>query len=182
MTVAYQEENDQREALATVLQSLFGEQARASARETGFVQRQSPIDGAAFVRALVFGFVENPDASYTDLQQMLACQKVVVSPQALEQRMTEKATRFLHRMLEAVLTVILVGEQCDIGVLEGFNGVYLQDGTSISLPDELKSVWRGKGGRTGTGGEAGVSVQVRLELQHGQLEGPWLQDGRANER
>jgi hypothetical protein len=27
-----------------------------------------------------------------------------------------------------------------------------------------------------------VRVQARLELQTGQLEGPWLQDGRASER
>lgn len=168
--------------LEVVLPSLFGEQAQRLAHETGFVQRHSPIDGPAFAKTLVFGFLDEPDASYTDLQQVMACSNIVVSPQAIEQRMTEAASRFLLRLVEALLTVALVGNSCELALLSGFTGVYLQDGTIIELPDDLQDHWRGCGGRTGTGGEAGVRLQVRLELQEGQLEGPWLQDARANER
>ena len=78
------------------------------ARETGFVQRRSPIDGAAFAQTVVFGFLDEPDASYTDLQKLLAAQNIVVSPQAIEKRMKEPAARFLQRMVETLLTVLLV--------------------------------------------------------------------------
>jgi len=185
MTVSEEEERCQAEQwqqLEDLLRPLFTQQARQLARETGFVQRRSPIDGAAFAQALVFGFLDEPDASYTDLQHVLACQKIVVSPQAVEERMTERASRFLHRLAEALLTMVLVGQSCSLEVLAGFAGVYLQDGTVIDLPDDLQAYWRGCGGRTGTGGEAGVRVQARLELQSGQLEGPWLQNARADER
>jgi len=185
MRVAYTTtacQTEQQEDLERIIRALFTDQARQLARETGFVQRRSPIDGAAFAQTLVFGFLDEPDASYTDLQQVLACQDIVVSPQAIAQRMTEPATRFLHRMVETLLTVALTGDNCSLGVLSGFAGVYLQDGTIIDLPDELQEHWRGCGGRTGRGGEAGVRIQARLELQQGQLEGPWLQHARADER
>jgi hypothetical protein len=186
MTVSDEEARCQTEQhcqqLEDVLRSLFTSQARQLAQETGFVQRHSPIDGAAFATTLVFGFLDEPDASYTDLQQVLACQDIVVSPQAIEQRMTEAASHFLLRMVEALLTVALVRSACELEVLSGFAGVYLQDGTIIDLPDDLQEHWRGCGGRTGSGGEAGMRIQVRLELQEGQLEGPWLQDARASER
>lgn len=171
-----------QQSLANVLETLFGDQAQQLAYETGFVQRHSPIDGPAFAKTLVFGFLAEPDASYTDLQQVLACQGVVVSPQAIEQRMSEAASRLLLRLVESLLTVALIGEDCELAVLSGFAGVYLQDGTIIALPDELQEQWQGCGGRTGTGAEAGMRIQVRLELQRGQLEGPWLQEARANER
>src|SRR5260370_9728622 len=185
MTVSEEEERcqaDQWQQLEDLLRPLFTQQARQLARETGFVQRRSPIDGAAFAQALVFGFLDEPDASYTDLQHVLACQKIVVSPQAVEERMTERASRFLHRLAEALLTMVLVGQSCSLEVRAGFAGVYLQDGTVIDLPDDVQAYWRGCGGRTGTGGEAGVRVQARLELQSGQLEGPWLQNARVDER
>lgn len=183
MTVSYLSNDYQREPLQeleALVRDLFTKQARQLARETGFVQRRSPIDGAAFAQTLVFGFLQNPDASYTDLQQVLACQNLLVSPQALAKRMNQAASRFLHRLVEALLTVALVGERCELSVLSGFAGVYLQDGTIISLPNELQDRWQGSGGRTGE--NAAVRIQVRLELQRGQLEGPWLQDGRAEER
>lgn len=175
-------QEDAAQKLQRFLEQLFGDQARQVARETGFVQRKSPIDGAAFARTLVFGFQNEPDASYTDLQQMMASQNIVVSPQAIEQRMKEPATRFLLRMVEHLVTMALTGEACELGALANFAGVYLQDGTRITLPDELHEVWKGSGGRTGSGGEAGLRVQVRLELQRGEIQGPWLQHGREEER
>jgi Transposase DDE domain len=185
MTLSYASLSCQGEAaqkLQSFLEQLFGDQARQLARETGFVQRRSPIDGAAFARTLVFGFQDEPDASYTDLQQMMASQNVVVSPQAIEKRMKEPATCFLLRMVESLVTMALTGEACGLGTLSDFAGVYLQDGTRITLPDELHEVWKSTGGRTGSGGEAGVRVQVRLDMLRGELQGPWLQHGREEER
>jgi len=54
----------------------------------------------------------------------------------------------------------------------------LQDGTILTLPDELRDHWRGSGE---TGGEAGLRVQLRINWSDGKLTGPWLQDARASE-
>jgi hypothetical protein len=67
-------------------------------------------------------------------------------------------------------------------LLSRFNGVYVQDGTIISLPPELRDEWRGCGGSTPEAGQSSMRVQVRLDLAQGGMQGPWLQEGRAAER
>jgi hypothetical protein len=160
------------------VQSLFDEKAEQWARSTGFVQRASKISGSAFAQALVFGFLNQPEASYTDLQQTMELQRVHVSPQAIEERMTPQAATFMGRLLEEMVAMVVSGQECHIPVLESFNGVYLQDGTVLTLPDELQDHWRGSGE---TGGEAGLRVQLRINWSNGKLTGPWLQDARASE-
>src|SRR5207244_12513610 len=64
-------------------------------------------------------------------------------------------------------------------VLARFNGVYLQDGTVISLPASLAQQWP-RGGQAGQ--EAALRVQGRLELGSGSLAGLWLQAAREAER
>ena len=45
------------------LQSLFHQKAEHWARSRGFVQRASKISGSTFAQALVFGFLNQPEAS-----------------------------------------------------------------------------------------------------------------------
>jgi len=171
-------QDQQLREIETHVQSLFHQKAEHWARSTGFVQRASKISGSVFAQALVFGFLNEPEASYTDLQQTMALQRVHVSPQAIEERMTPQAAAFMGRLLEEMVAMVVSGQECHIPVLESFNGVYLQDGTVLTLPDELQDYWRGSGE---TGGEAGLRVQLRINWSNGKLTGPWLQDARASE-
>jgi hypothetical protein len=164
--------------METHVQSLFHEKAEQWARSTGFVQRASKINGSAFAQMLVFGFLNQPEASYTDLQQTMQLQGVDVSPQAIEERMTPQAAALMSRLLEEMVAMVVSGQECPIPVLQSFDGVYLQDGTVLTLPDELRDHWRGSGE---TGGEAGLRVQLRINWSDGKLTGPWLQDARASE-
>jgi hypothetical protein len=160
------------------MQALLQERAERFAQATGFVQRHSKITGAAFAHTLVFGFLQQPEARYTDLQQMLAFQGVQASAQAIEERMTPQAAAMMHRVLEEVVSMAISSEECQIPALRSFAGVYLQDGTVITLPDELQDQWRGSGH---AGGEAGLRVQLRINWKDGNVTGPWLQDARASE-
>ncbi len=182
MTVTQTSSPVQIDELDKTLKKLFTEVACQLARDTGFVKRQSPITGAVFAQALIFGFLMNPDASYTDLQQMLAMQNVKVSAQALEQRMSETAGCFLLRLLECVVEANIAQEPVAIELLERFQGVYLQDGSIIGLPAELASRWQGFGGNTEKSGQSALRIQVRLNLHTGQMQGPWLQAARTHER
>ncbi len=161
------------------VQSLFHEKAEQWARSTGFVQRSSKITGSAFAQTLVFGFLNQPEASYTDLQQTMELQGIHVSPQAIEERMTAEAAALMGRLLEEMVAMVVSGQECHIPVLQSFDGVYLQDGTVLTLPDELRDYWHGSGE---TGGEAGLRVQLRINWSDGQLTGPWLQDARESRK
>jgi hypothetical protein len=85
-------QDQQLEEIHTHVQSLFHEKAEQWARSTGFVQRASKISGSAFAQALVFGFLNQPEASYTDLQQILELQRVHVSPQAIDTNLLSNVT------------------------------------------------------------------------------------------
>src|SRR2546430_4236304 len=89
--------------LAQTLQTVFTTTADAAARATGFVQRRSKLTGAAFVQALVFGWLANPHASVAALAQAAAVAGVAISPQGLDQRCGEAAAGFLEAVLAAAV-------------------------------------------------------------------------------
>jgi hypothetical protein len=156
--------------------------AQEIARETKFVQRASPLTGAIFAQTLVLGWLALPGASYTQLQQMMALCGCEVSVQALEKRMTEKAADFLLTLLHAVMTEAIRSEPVSTELLSRFEGVYLQDGSIISLPNQLEGLYQGFGGSTEESGKSAMRMQIRLNMQTGQMHGPWLQEAHQCEQ
>lgn len=167
--------------LDAVIATLLGEHADKRARHTRFVQRRSPISGSVFAQTLIYGLLAMPDASYSQLQIVAASRGVEVSASAWEQRMNQQAVEFMWHLLTDFLSTILTHEPVALDLLTRFHGVYLQDGTTISLPARLESDWKGCGGRTAESGSSSLTVQVRLNLASGGIEGAWLDDGRAHE-
>jgi hypothetical protein len=156
--------------------------ADAAAKATQFVQRTSPLGGATFSQTLIFGFLGNPQASLEELAQTAATLGVPITPQALDQRFTSAAAACLEQVLRAAMLRIITADPVAIPLLERFTAVYVQDSSTIVLPDALAAVWQGCGGTTTAGTAAALKFQVRLDLRTGKLEGPQLQDGRASDR
>lgn len=165
-------------ALRTVLTTTADEAARA----TGFVRRRSKLSGAAFTQALVFGWLADPDATLEGVAQAAAAGGVAVSPQGLDQRFTPEAAACLRQVLEAAVGTLLAAEPVAIPILARFAGVWVQDSTTISLPDALAAQWPGCGGSTPEAGRAALKLQVRLDLATGALEGPFPTAGRTQDR
>jgi hypothetical protein len=165
--------------VSQTLQHLVTTTANQLARETGFVQRASKLTGAAFVQTLLFGWLNNPQATLQQLAQMAGSVGVAISPQGLDQRFTQTAAGFLQRLLEAAVTHVVTAHPVTIPLIERFTGVYLLDSSTIVLPDELSQVWRGCGGNQAQRTQAALKLQVQFDLSTGALRGPWLQDGRG---
>lgn len=87
-------------------------------------QRTSKIRGSPFAKLLAFGFLNQPEASYTHLQQMMDCC-------AIEERITQQAAALMSPLLQAMLPMLLSGQACS------FDGLCLQDRTIVTLPDAL---------------------------------------------
>src|SRR5690242_5683702 len=132
--------------LGSELQTLFTTTATTLARETGFVQRTSKLTGAAFVQALRFGWLNNPQATLQQLAQMAGTGGVPISPQGVEQRFTPTAAQFLQRMVEAALGSVVASDPVAIPLVHRFAGISLLDSSTIVLPDELSAIWPGGGG------------------------------------
>ena len=167
------------------MQRVLRTRAKELERETGFVQRSTAqLDGPTFVQTTVFGWLDTPQASYPQLRHVAASLDVSVSTQAVEQRFGAESAALLRvrEVLQEAVGEVLCSEASAPELLSRFNGVYVQDGTIISLPAELRQEWRGCGGSTPEAGQSSMRVQVRLDLAQGGMQGPWLQEGRAAER
>jgi hypothetical protein len=166
------------EAMQTVLETTAKEVARA----TKFVQRESKMGGAEFAQTLTFGWLENPQATLEELCQMATALGVTITPQGLDQRFSASAAKCLQQVLEAAVEKMIASEPVAIPVLQRFSGVYLDDSSTVTLPDELAAVWQGCGGSTEKGTSAALKLQVRLDYAQGTLCGPFLQHGRTHDR
>jgi hypothetical protein len=155
--------------------------ADQAARDTHFVQRESKLTGAKLTQTLVFGWLSNPEATLEDLAQTAATVGVSITPQGLDDRLSQTAAECLKQVLDAAIEEVITAQPVAIPLLQRFTGVYIQDSTSIALPDALAKVWHGCGSRTGQG-QAALKLQVQLNLSTGALNGPVLQDGRASDR
>jgi hypothetical protein len=152
-----------------------------AARTTRFVQRTSPLSGATFSQTLVFGFLGNPQATLEALPQTAAAFGVNISPQALDQRFTASAAACLHQVLLTAIARVITAEPVAIPLLQRFTAVYVQDSSTIVLPDVFAAQWPGCGGSTASGTSAALQLQARLEMCTGRLD-VQLQEGRASDR
>lgn len=168
--------------LAAALQGLFSTTAERIARETQFVQRQSALTGAAFAQALVTAWLANPQASEEQLAQAAAAVGVTITAQGLVARFTRPAAELMRRLLEAAVGQAVAAHPAMLAILNRFCGVYIQDSTTITLPDALVELWQGSGENGSNQTVAGLKVQVQWDYNSGQLSQLVLQDGCAQDR
>jgi len=160
------------------MQAVLGPVADQAALETKFVQRRSKMNGSKFAKTLVLGWLKEPQSTLEQLRQTAATQEVTITAQGLDQRFTPAAAECLLKVLEAAVERVIAAEPVAIPVLQRFKAVYLDDSSTITLPDELRTVWQGCGGIPEQGSGAGLKLQVRLDYARGTLWGPFLQQGR----
>jgi hypothetical protein len=163
------------------LRYVLTQAAQAVSRTSGFVQRRSKLDGAAFVQTAVLGWLANPGASLGELAHTAASVGVTISPQGLDQRFTAEAAACLQQVLACAVRQRLQASGIDASLLDRFPAVYVRDSTVINLPSALSPVWPGCGGRAGMT-PAALKVQVQYDLKSGQIVNLDLTAGRASDR
>jgi hypothetical protein len=169
--------------LSELAQRFLVERPKELERTSGFVQRSTAqLDGPAFVQMCVLGWMNNASASYSQLNHVVASLDLHVRNQAIEERFGPASSKLMRQVLEEAMGQLLQGQAVATPLFEPFpGGVFLQDGSVVSLPTELSTSWRGSGGGPGAS-ESGVRIQARWEMRCGGLHGLWLQDARSSER
>ena len=167
--------------IAAAMKSLLTETATRVGRETGFVRRQSKLDGAGFARTTVLGWMQDPDAALSALVQTTATLGIPVSAQALDQRFSEAAATFLAALLQEAVAVLIGADPVAIPLLARFVGVVVEDSSVIVLPEALATVWLGCGDALGQH-LAELKIAVRLDLLTGTLQTLVLANGRESDR
>lgn len=167
--------------IAQALQEILNERVEALAKETKFIQRMRQISGADFAQALIFGWLQEPEVTVAGLTQILQRRAVTISGPGMSLRFTPQSASFLERILQEVTQRQLQAEAVPIALLRQFQAVFVEDSSTISLPDQLAEVWRGCGGSAGTS-SAGLKLFVRWDVLNGKLEGPLITDGRHSDK
>ena len=167
--------------IAETLHEILEVQACQIARETGFIQRERTFTGADFAQSLIFGWLQEPHITLDGLIQVLGRREVDLSAPGLCERFTETCADFFGEILQRLSQQQMQAQaQADCRVLRRFGAVIVEDSTSMQLPSELLSQWRGCAGR-GNASAATIKVFVRWDVLKGQLWGPSLTDGRRND-
>lgn len=167
--------------ISTCLRELFGPQAEALGRETGFIQRQRSLSARAFAQATVFGWLQEPTITLGGLTQVLGRLGVHLSEPALWKRFTPAAAAFLQRLLEQASAYLIQESAVESTLLRRFAAVVVEDSSTITLPPALAGIWQGCGGSEGTS-PAAVKLFVRWDVLGGRLEGPSLTAGRHSDK
>ncbi len=167
--------------VSRALQTVFTTVAETAARTSGFIRRQRQLTGAGFVQALVFGFLAYPTATLEQLAHSAANSGIAISPQGLDQRFTEAAAACLKAVVEAAVQHLIAAKPVAVPILQRFNGVFVLDSTTITLPDALAHIWQGCGGST-PGAAAALKIQVVWNLTTGTFQHIGLHAGRASDQ
>ena len=169
--------------MAKVLRKVFETDARELARSMGVIQRERKLHGTTLALVLVLGWLHNPQAGSSALARFAGTLGVQISKQGIEEHWTFRTAEWLYEVLLRAIGCVLSAKAVAVPLLRRFAGVYLEDGSSVVLPDGVERYWRGCRGGNGEsrGTKAGVKLTLRLDLVQGSLQGPLLQDGRAHE-
>lgn len=162
--------------LSGCLAMLFSTVADQIAKDTKFQQRKRGFSGAEFVRALVFGWIDDSHATLDDLAEELS-----VTASALSQRMTNKSVALLRGVLEKACQMYWVAVAQNTELTSRFSQIYVEDCTSIKLLSSLSEEFPGCGGAEVGQGAAGMKILVRTEVTTGAMSVIQWAKGREND-
>src|SRR5437773_262733 len=93
--------------VAPQLQTLFSSDADKAAKDAKFIRRRRKLSGPAFAQALVFAWLEKPNATVDELVTSLARSGVLLKPQSLEDRFSPQSAEFFRLLLSAALRKVV---------------------------------------------------------------------------
>ena len=160
------------------MQTILRRLADQAAVETGMVKRNRKLTGSALTQILVFGWLENPGASYHELAETASVLGIDVSRQAIAQRLRRETAEMLKATLDAAITetLELTAAPQVLPLLESFNGIFVQDSTWLSLPDALHETWQGPR-KKDYPKKAALKLHLRFDVLTGRFTDFHLTDG-----
>ena len=107
------------------------------AMETGYEIRETPLRGINFFLIHLLGAMhKGMSSSLTELCNQAQLLDLYISPSSLNDRYTAKASAFMKRVCQLLMSKRL-GQQVDLEVWREFTGIYVSDSTSVELPAHL---------------------------------------------
>jgi hypothetical protein len=155
--------------LHAVLNDLFDDAARRLARDTGFCLRERTLTGPVFAKAVVFCLLDKRAPSLEDFADFASEHlHAHVTHKAFDERFGERSAHFLAALLGEALAHCFTARPALLPLLRQFDGVYLRDASTVSLPACLADLFPGRKGKDGRPGAA-LKVVLEMEVTTGQF-------------
>lgn len=167
------------------MQSLFQETAPRVAGETKFIKRVRKIDPTNALKALVFACMHHKQTTLEDFVASFKRLNVDISQQAVAKHLDGNAVAFFKEMCGHALKTLVNKNEEPLPLLDRFNGVYIDDCSTIKMPAALANELPGCGG--GVGGNdvkntaAAIKVLCRFEVTTGQYNKFIFGAGKTND-
>jgi hypothetical protein len=145
-----------------VANDLFNDTARRLAKEVGFCLRERSLTGPVFAKTLVFCLLEKHAPTLEDYADFASEHlDVHVSYKAFDERFNEQAIDFLAALLGEALNRCFSARPALLPLLRHFNGVYLRDASTISLPACLADLFPARA----AAGQPTAALKIVLEME-----------------
>jgi hypothetical protein len=164
--------------LVNKFQSLFGTSAEQAASDSDVIVRERKFTATSLAATFVLGHLANPQASFEQLAQMSAAVGTPLTPQAVEQRFSDRLVQFLRGLFNKAIQTQVPAQRVLAPLLERFSDVQVLDSTTITLPSELAQEFPGCGGPN-EGGKAAMKLQMQLSLKTGCLDAVSIEAGKV---
>lgn len=161
--------NKRLKQLLKILKELYSiDFIKKIALDTKFVKRDSKITAEIFLSLCLFSGEDLCRSSLLQLSTRIgAMEDITISPQALDQRFNTESVAFLKAIFQQMLEKQNRILRNDNALLKShFKAIKIVDSTTISLPENLKSTYRGSGGSSS---DAAAKVQLEYELFTGNF-------------
>lgn len=168
--------------VSQTMQEILLHKSDSLAEETCFIKRQRKLTGSLFTQILVFSWLTNPTASLEDFSQTAQSLSLSISPQSLDERFSQESADFLQALLKEAISANIQANNVSLPpILARFNGVTIQDATTISLPKELACEFPG-GANQHSSEIAGVKMSLRWNFNNGSLQNLELMPARTHDQ
>lgn len=165
--------------IAATITQFLGEKTTAIARKTKFIERNSKLTAPLFVETLLSASLSGTQVSNEEMCRFLKHKNTKITKQGLNKRFNKEAVEFLKELFNESLQTFTVEQTNVAELLKPFSGVKLLDSSSIELPSNLKSLYKGYGG---SASESALKLQVVLDNTLGTLDQLELTSATQNDQ
>ncbi|GAC1563573.1 MAG: hypothetical protein NVS4B1_07990 [Ktedonobacteraceae bacterium] len=166
------------------MKRLFEQDAVELARQAGLRQRTIAFSKLALL--FVMGWWHLPRSGPSALARFAGALDLKLSKQEVDCHFTQRTAEWFLALLRRAVQEVVGISRDKPSWMQPFKAVFVEDGSTISLPSSLSEVWEGCGGTAATSkpdnkSKAALKITVRFDLKGGSLQGPHLQAGRRHE-
>lgn len=159
--------------------NFFTKTVQQANKAVKFVKRKSKLTAQLFCEVLICGCLSDSKISLERMCEMLKERGIKITKQGLHQRFNDEAILLMQNLFERSIVQFKTEKIEVVELLKPFSSVKITDSSGISLPNNLKKLYKGLGG---SASEAGMKLQLTLDYLYGQVSAITMTEGAKSDQ